>query len=312
MALSSLAVAAHLVAAELSLACAPHIVTVRPSSLSTASAKAALYDQVLGGNFNAVLIHPPSTTFGRRAFSSRKGGAPHRDVSWPKGFPWLERSPAEEVRSENELADFAMKIIRAASSVSFRMEKKTRIWFLHPEDRGSKHLGSPASLWQWPEVREFEHLGLARTAFFPCSFDIAGPRSPLGVLSDIPQWNSHDCVVRGWPTFIQKECEGQMIPRLYRGPLPRKCAHEDHSPIPRVHQGCRILELSLIRCLLKDHLGTSTITPGDGDRNANRHRVDPPTEIEIAGDEVHPLRIEGDKNKKNDVLPTEYSCTGLH
>ena len=297
VAISSLAGAFRVVTAERNMTCMPKIIAVRPSNLSSALATSTLYDQVHSGFFDAIIINPPAATFCRQSFSRRKGVAPCRDVSWPRGFPWLERVPAEAVRHENEILDFAISLVRAASSVAFRTEKRTRIWLVHPEDRGSKELGSPASLWQLPEIQEFQHLGLARTAFFPCAFDIAGPRSPLGVLSDLPQWNDHDSVVRGWPTFTQKECGGRIVPRLYRGPLQRKCEHADHRPIPRIHAGCCILELSLARCVVKDKNEPQKATPTDGVRIAEKLRAVRP--IEVENKEVSEHLAPKDSEKKN-------------
>ena len=215
---------------------------------------------ILACKFDIILMFAPTETFDRKAFSSRRGVNPCRDHAWPRGFPWLKRPEADNVENENIFVDFIPQVFQSAAEAA---PSPTRTIMFAPEDRGSKALGSPASIWQFPQIRSLEQLGFVRSAFFLCSFDSETKGFPMASLSNLPTWNDHDCVVKGWPWFVTKECDGQMVPRLYAGPLSRKCGCAFHGKPSRAFSKCTVLQLSSSRAIVRDHLSRWKKGAGD-------------------------------------------------
>ena len=60
-------------------------IDIRDSAVQT-----QLLHDVVSGKYDAVIISPPFQSFSRSAFSRRGGRTPCRDLTWPRGFPWLE------------------------------------------------------------------------------------------------------------------------------------------------------------------------------------------------------------------------------
>ena len=170
------------------------LTTIGPSEWPNPSLRRQCLERIKSCMYDIILAFGQIETFDRKVFSNRKGVNPCRDHAWPRGFPWLERQEADKIASENVFIDFLPLISRAAHRSSPR---QTRVLFFAPEDRGSKPLGEPASIWQFPEMKALHHLGFIRSAFFLCDFDQEQKGFPMASLSNIPEWTTHDCVVNG-------------------------------------------------------------------------------------------------------------------
>ena len=220
--------------------------------------------EISEGTYDLIVLGAPSKSFDRKSFSSRRGEAPCRDLAWTRGFPWLENEKAGLVRSENAIIDALVRMAALAADLPPREWRLTRVWLYAPEDRGSQRLGSPASIWQWPEVQDLQPK-LSRCAFHACSFDREQKSLPSAGLSDIPEWLTHDCMRLGWPYFKERECQGRWIPRLYGGPLEMKCEHRHHRPLAQSNRGCSVIELSFARAVWRDfERRRVTTTPSGG------------------------------------------------
>ena len=83
-----------------------------------------------------------------------------------------------------------------------------------PEDLGAIARGTPASIWQHPELQEQSKHGLFRGALYQAEWPPDDFLKPTGLLSNAPSLNTDKHFYIGWPTF-----DGQ---RRYLGPLPDK------------------------------------------------------------------------------------------
>ena len=222
---------------------------------------------VISGKYDAMLIAPPFQSFSRSAFSRRGGRTPCRDLTWPRGFPWLEGDNKILVAFENAIIEFAVRLIlQAAHAQRLEPWRRTRIWLEHPEDRGASSLGSPASIWQLSAMRQLASRTMIRGAFYRCTFDAASRSAPTGTLSDIPDWNLCDGIEKGWPFFVSKVCSGRAVKRLYGGPLSAKCGHVSHTRVPPLPEGTAAHGLSRVlgRAVLKDFKLRLEDIPTDG------------------------------------------------
>ena len=144
---------------------------MRPSSASNVllpSIRPAVLAEIHHKCFDIVAICPPSATFSRAPFSGWPGPKPLRSAHWPKGLPGLKQPEMQKVKNSNDLMDFAVEVMRAASSAN------AVVMMTFPEDLGPSKLGSPASIWQREDVRQLEAAGLHRYAFYQgdwCSMD---------------------------------------------------------------------------------------------------------------------------------------------
>ena len=168
--------------------------------------QASLVRDILAEKFHIIVVGPPYQSFSRAPFSGRPGPKPPRDALWPKGLPHLKPAVLRKVRFENQMADFAVSIMKAASSV------EVLSLLVAPEDLGPSRLGSPASLWQGSDVHELENAGMKRAALYQSDFCSDSSPLPTGILSNATTLLS-DCDIHlGWPRFTNNG--------RYAGPLP--------------------------------------------------------------------------------------------
>ena len=161
-----------------------------------------------------LLASPPCETF-TRVRHQRPGPPPLRSSAFPFGFPWLRNSDADRVRTANYFISQTLKAcgIAAQAGGAYFIE--------HPEDLGvtsSKEV--PASIWQWPEVRDLQVQTHAITfAIFQCTFE-APTSKPTRFLTTLRAFLDAPPAYATWPRF-DSNCR-------YVGPLPPRCPHGKH------------------------------------------------------------------------------------
>ncbi|CAE7362158.1 FCPC, partial [Symbiodinium sp. CCMP2456] len=94
----------------------------------------------------------------------------------------------------------------------------------HPEDLGiTPDQEIPASIWQWPSVRELQVSTRAITfAIFQCSFE-ASTSKPTRFLTNLQALVHQPPHFATWPSFDTEH--------RYVGPLPPRCPHGRHEPL---------------------------------------------------------------------------------
>ena len=152
------------------------------------------------GEFDLVIVTPPCNTFSRAVFQKDSGPKPIRDREWPKGFPWLEAEARIRADEGNQLLDFSIRMLQAATAAKRSSAWRcTRSWLEFPEDLGRAPLGVPASLWQRTELRALP--GMLRHAFFQCEVAAVDYSKATGVLTDIVGFFEGFRSYPGWPEF---------------------------------------------------------------------------------------------------------------
>ena len=72
------------------------IVRSEAHDLSKESVRKNFRDRVQAGEFDAVVIAPPCTTWTRVRMANYRGPRPVRDMQHPWGFPWLSNRAKQE------------------------------------------------------------------------------------------------------------------------------------------------------------------------------------------------------------------------
>ena len=157
-----------------------------------------------------LIVSPPCNTFSRARFQwlRHPGPRPLRNVNWPKGFPWLSSKNKAVVEEANSF------IFRCIASCLLCHQCGGKYFWEHPEDLGEVHSEHPASIWQWPEIRDLLVQTNATTfAIQQCHFGADTPKPTrflTTLFTDDPRCHF------GWPQFSSN---------AYSGPLPRSCGH---------------------------------------------------------------------------------------
>ena len=176
-----------------------------------------LWDKIFGmlseGGW-ILLASPPCETF-TRVRHQRPGPPPLRSSAFPFGFPWLRNSDADKVRTANYF------ISQTLSACGIAAQAGGAYFIEHPEDLGvtsSKEV--PASIWQWPEVRDLQVQTHAITfAIFQCIYE-APTSKPTRFLTTLRAFLDAPPAFATWPRF---DSQGR-----YVGPLPPRCPHGKH------------------------------------------------------------------------------------
>ncbi len=164
------------------------------------------------GSPTAIIGVPSNTTWSRARHGRPQGPQPLRDQQWPWGFPWLSPTDREVVDQANAEFRYIMTVITEA----LRRSPETLAMLLHPEQLGAAQRGTPASIWDLPELRVWaKQVGMLRAATFQCRFQPTDFRSPTGILVS-HQLNSK-LFNPGWPSVRTRAPH-------YQGPLPHSCA----------------------------------------------------------------------------------------
>ncbi|OLP78827.1 Polyadenylate-binding protein, cytoplasmic and nuclear [Symbiodinium microadriaticum] len=178
--------------------------------LSRSKVREAYLARIKAGDFDAVLLSPPCSSFSRATFANHRGPRPVRCYQSPRGMDTLTSRERDRAILGNIFADFAWEVatLVADGAASF-------LAFEQPEDLGTIAKGPragqrPASMWQWPQLRQLLDKGLRTVAFHQATFGTpyAKPtRLLLRTQASLPEG-----VLEGPPSF---DADG-----YYEGPLP--------------------------------------------------------------------------------------------
>lgn len=154
-------------------------------------------DRIAQGEFEAVLVSPPCSTFSRAPWSNLMGPRPVRNYKFPRGFTWLTWTARKQALLGNCLADFALQ------ALNLQFQQTPGLGLLEqPEDLGAVRKGPwpggrPASVWQFPMISTLlAHDAVLYGAFHQASFGTLFPK----------------------PTRILFRLSGQLDSRIFLGP----------------------------------------------------------------------------------------------
>ena len=143
-----------------------------------------------------ILVTPPCNTFSRAVWSNPWGPRPIRNNRYIYGFPWLSGYLRHKAETANDLVLFSVECLNIVIQES---EHRFCIGFLeHPEDLGivnrSDPTSIPASIWQWPEVRD---LQLQTRALHQKWYGAATVKPTRIAFNE----GFEDMGIEGWPSF---------------------------------------------------------------------------------------------------------------
>lgn len=129
-----------------------------------------LLNKISTGQYYAVLLSPPCSTFSRATWANRKGPRPVRSFVFPRGFKRLTWSERKRADWGNVLADFSFLAFAAQA------DTEGLALFENPEDLGAVKSGEnqgnrPSSMWQWLDFDTLlEREGITTAAFYQQDF----------------------------------------------------------------------------------------------------------------------------------------------
>ena len=128
-------------------------IQVRPHlDVTLSKVRDFLLSKISTGQYFAILLSPPCSTFSRAPWANKKGPRPVRSFVFPRGFTRMTWSERKRTDWGNVLADFSFQAFAThAASNPEGMEA-----FENPEDLGAVKTGEhqgvrPSSMWQWPD-----------------------------------------------------------------------------------------------------------------------------------------------------------------
>ena len=191
-------------------------IAVRPFvDLSNPSVQEQILSRIKRGDFFAVVLTPPCSTFSRAPWRNKRGPRPIRSFDHPDGFPtlrWVERRKA---RLGNSLADFSFAAAAAVLDLPAAF-----LLLEQPEDLGTvRPRQRPSSMWQRSGFKRLRRHAQARhIAFHQRDFgvDYAKPTRIL-LRSSV-----------SLPSFMHEQLPSFDADGYYTGPLPR---HPDAQPM---------------------------------------------------------------------------------
>ena len=119
-------------------------IAVRPSvDLSNPKVQEQFLSRTKRGDFFAVVLTPPCSTFSRAPWRNKRGPRPIRSFEHPDGFPTLRWAERRKAKLGNSLADFSFAAQAALDlPVAFMLLEQ-------PEDLGTvRPWQRPSSMWQ--------------------------------------------------------------------------------------------------------------------------------------------------------------------
>eukprot|EP00435_Cladocopium_sp_Y103_P020829 s3622_g5.t1 len=105
-----------------------------------------LVEKIKASEFDVILTSPPCSTWSRAVWANKLGPRPVRSREYPWGFPWL----VGELRDKAALG--TLLVMRCIEVLEVAPPLTVCLWE-HPEDLGRARNGTPASVWQLPELR---------------------------------------------------------------------------------------------------------------------------------------------------------------
>ena len=160
------------------------------------SLQAQIIGEVESGVYHLVIASPPCETFSRARHSNRRGPPPVRSREYPRGVPWLAKRWRQQVEAANALVTFSAQVMAAAATANVRGHW-VRALLEHPEDLGLTNDQVPASIFQWPIIKDLVNTSKYETfAFWQCHFkaEFAKPTRLISNIADL------SCAgFTGWP-----------------------------------------------------------------------------------------------------------------
>ena len=166
---------------------------------------------LLGDGEWILIASPPCETFSR-VRHRRPGSKPLGSSFYP--LPWLSNVHQQQVAQANYFVDQTVTACQLAWQ-----------YFLeHPEDLlATPDQEVPASIWQFPSIRELQVNTKAITfAVFQCAFE-APTSKPTRFLTNLSAFTQQPPAYATWPRFDAEH--------RYVGPLPPRCPHGGHDQV---------------------------------------------------------------------------------
>eukprot|EP00435_Cladocopium_sp_Y103_P030315 s433_g7.t1 len=156
--------------------------------------------RITQGEFFAVIVTPPCSTFSRATWANDRGPHPVRSLMHPRGFPWNSRASAEKAELGNLLGDFSFEAMRRQAQHTDHVGMMEQ-----PEDLGRTEHDripgqQPASMWQFPQFQQALQEGLRTCVFSQLDFGsesvkptrlllkLKGPL-PAEMIEDVPHFD---------------------------------------------------------------------------------------------------------------------------
>ena len=168
--------------------------------------------RISNGEFFAVLVTPPCSTFTRAVWANDQGPFPVRSAMHMRGFPWNGTGRWAKAELGNILADFSFEAMKRQHAVPQHLG-----FMEQPEDLGRTANPRipghrPASMWQFPQFQQCLQQGM-RTVVFS-QLDFGSPSVKPTRLLLAYDGEIHPSMLEGPPEL---DADG-----WYVGPLPRR------------------------------------------------------------------------------------------
>ena len=168
--------------------------------------------RISAGEFFAVIVTPPCSTFSRAVWANDQGPFPVRSAVHPRGFPWNCHGRQVKAELGNILADFSFEAMRRQAAFPGRVGIMEQ-----PEDLGRTARPRipghrPASMWQFLQFWAALQEGLKTVALAQLDFGSLSVK-PTRLLLHLSQ-EPHPAMHGGPPVFSEDA--------MYLGPLPRR------------------------------------------------------------------------------------------
>ena len=183
--------------------------------LSKQEVRQTWLNRIASGEFRAVVVTPPCSTYSRVRMANMKGPPPLRSKDFPYGFPWLRNHHKKQAELGTCLVDFTIDVFNTVLGVKVDNKGQLILVFSeHPEDLGAVRRQEdglwmqPASMWQRQEwVRILEEQDMFTVVYNQCCWGASyrKPTRSVTNLPDIRRWGPNE-----WPIFDED--------RMYIGP----------------------------------------------------------------------------------------------
>lgn len=172
------------------------------------------------GNFNAVLVTPPCSSYSRATWANNRGPCPVRSALFPRGFPWLNSTNKARAELGNILCDFCWTVLERVHSIKTQCNISS--FAEHPEDLGRvrhREPGAvPGSIWQSERFAELVKLGWWSGAY---KQDVYGALTAKPTRSISDSWRFQNLAPMSVPTFDDQG--------FYKGPVLQSAGTAAHS-----------------------------------------------------------------------------------
>ena len=172
--------------------------------LSKDEVKQMWLSRIASGEFDAVVVTPPCSTYSRVRMANMRGPPPLRSKDFPYGFPWLRNHLKKQAELGTCLVDFTMEVFRVVVEAE-EQGKSVLAFSEHPEDLGAvcrEEDGlwmQPASMWQRPEWTQIlRRANMFTVVYNQCCWGATyrKPTRSVTNLQELRSWGPNE-----WPIF---------------------------------------------------------------------------------------------------------------